>query len=225
MSRSDVPSVTPEPERNLVYFADPMCSWCYGFAPVMRALADQFDGALGLRIVTGGLQPGHTLELRPKDRAYLQETWQRVAEASGQPFDFSCLDREAFIYDTEPACRAVVVARSVGDRAALDLMAAISSAFYAHNRDVTREDVLADIAGEHGHDRSEFAAALATPGARETTALDFAFAKQSGVEGFPCLVAGNEQLGYALVSHGFRPLDGLPEAISTWLDAAPTKTA
>ena len=24
--------------RELIYFADPMCSWCYGFAPVISAI-------------------------------------------------------------------------------------------------------------------------------------------------------------------------------------------
>jgi len=26
--------------RHLVYFADPMCSWCWGFAPAIEALAE-----------------------------------------------------------------------------------------------------------------------------------------------------------------------------------------
>jgi putative protein-disulfide isomerase len=25
-------------QKHLVYFADPMCSWCYGFSPVIAAL-------------------------------------------------------------------------------------------------------------------------------------------------------------------------------------------
>ena len=37
------------------------------------------------------------------------------------------------------------------------------------------------------------------------------------LKGFPLLAAGNEATGYALISHGFRPIDGLPEAISQWL--------
>ena len=33
--------------HQFVYFADPMCSWCYGFAPVIAALAERFEGRLG----------------------------------------------------------------------------------------------------------------------------------------------------------------------------------
>ena len=41
----------------LLYVMDPMCSWCWGFAPVVKALAEQaaVDG-VPLQIVTGGLR-------------------------------------------------------------------------------------------------------------------------------------------------------------------------
>jgi putative protein-disulfide isomerase len=35
-------------EHRFVYFADPVCSWCYGFSPVIAALAERFEGRLGL---------------------------------------------------------------------------------------------------------------------------------------------------------------------------------
>ena len=46
---------------------------------------------------------------------------------------------------------------------------------------------------------------------------DFLMAKQSGVEGFPVLAAGTQAGGFALVTQGFRPVDGLVEAIEDWL--------
>lgn len=202
---------------NFVYFADPMCSWCYGFAPVITELADRFEGRIGFRIVMGGLRAGNTQAMRPQDREYISGAWQRVAQASGQPFDHAFFDREHFVYDTEPACRAVVIARQTSDRAALALMSAISSAFYAYNRDVTNVDVLADVAAENGFERDQFLGLLQSSDARNATMQDFMFAKQSNVEGFPCLLVGEQEKGYALVTHGFRPLDGLPEALESWL--------
>ena len=104
-----------------------------------------------------------------------------------------------------------------GSERAFDFLGAVSSAFYAANRDVTQPEVLADIAAEAGMDRDRFAAELASAAARNETIGDFQATKQSGVEGFPLLAAGSDETGYALVAHGFRPLDGLPEAIETWL--------
>ena len=44
------------PDR-LLYVMDPMCSWCWGFAPVVQALAEQAAAAgVPLQLVVGGLR-------------------------------------------------------------------------------------------------------------------------------------------------------------------------
>lgn len=210
-------AVANSAQREFLYFADPMCSWCYGFGPVVGALAKRFEGRLPVRVVMGGLRAGNTQPMRDKDRDYIRDAWKRVGEASGQPFDLGFFDRENFVYDTEPACRAVVTARHLAQDQALAMIAAVSRAFYAENRDVTQDDVLADVAAEQGFDREAFLALLTSAEARNSTFRDFMTAKEAGVEGFPLLAAGNGETGYALITHGFRPLDGLPEAIEGWL--------
>ena len=217
--------MTDATDRHFLYFADPMCSWCYGFAPVMQRLASHFEGRLGVRMIMGGLRAGNTVAMRDKDRDYIREAWQRVGEASGQPFDFSFFERPAFVYDTEPACRAVVTMRRRAPEAALAFKARVSRAFYAENRDVTSDDVLADLAAEAGHDREAFLADLASREARNETVRDFLIAKEAGVEGFPLLAAGSSATGYALITQGFRPIDGLPEAIEDWLAKGAPVTA
>jgi len=209
--------VAGRPQTHFIYFADPMCSWCYGFGPVVAELVARFAGRLPLRLVMGGLRAGNSEPMRPKDRDYIRDAWRRVHEASGQPFDMTFFDRESFVYDTEPACRAVVAMRRRAPAEALAFSARVSEAFYAHNRDVTRDEVLADIAAEAGHDRAEFLAELTSPETRNETIGDFLTAKQAGVEGFPLLAAGTQETGYALITQGFRPIDGLPEAIEDWL--------
>lgn len=205
-------------DKHFVYFADPMCSWCYGFSPVITALATQFAGRLPVRLVMGGLRAGNTQAMRPQDRDYIRNAWTRVGEASGQPFDFAFFERDTFVYDTEPACRAVVAMRRLAPDKALGFMGAIQRAFYGHNQDITQTEVLAGIAErETGMDAATFTAELMAPETRNETFRDFLIAQQAGVQGFPCLVAGNERDGYAQVTNGFRPIDGLREAIEIWL--------
>lgn len=213
-------------EPHFIYFADPMCSWCYGFGPVMRQLATHFEGRLPVRLVMGGLRAGNRQPMREKDRDYIRDAWKSVHEASGQPFDLSFFERETFTYDTEPACRAVVTMRRLAPEKALTFNSRVSSAFYAHNRDVTSDEVLADIGAEAGMDRSQFLNEMQSEGACNETFGDFLMAKQSGVEGFPLLAAGRAETGYALVCQGFRPIDGLVEAIEDWLaKGAPVSSA
>jgi putative protein-disulfide isomerase len=203
-------------EHRLVYFADPMCSWCYGFSPVISALAERFEGRMGLQLVMGGLRAGNTAPMRAEDKAYIREAWTRVGTASGQAFDFAFFDREAFVYDTEPACRAVVTARRLMPRLALPFMGRISQAFYAENRDMTSPEEIAAVAAEAGLDRQEFGDAFLAPDTRNETFQDFLTAQELGIRGFPALIAGREDKGYALVTNGFRPLDDVLEPLERW---------
>jgi putative protein-disulfide isomerase len=208
----------PEPRHHFLYFADPMCSWCYGFSPVIRELEAHFAGRLPVRTIVGGLRAGNTQAMREQDRDYIRNAWTRVGEATGRSFDFAFFDREHFVYDTEPACRAVVTMRGRHPDKTVAFMGAISEAFYGNNRDTTDTDVLCAVAGEQSDDADAFRAQILAADTRTETARDFHFANQSGVHGFPCLMIGGGTDGYALVTNGYRPIDGLPEAIDRWLE-------
>lgn len=205
------------PGPHLVYFADPMCSWCWGFSPVMVAIEQQFGVALPIRLVLGGLRPGTTQPMDATSRAAMRHHWERVHAASGQPFEFAFFDREPFVYDTEPACRAVVVMRRRGTADALAAFRRIQFAFYAENRDVTQTKTLVKIAGGLGYDEEEFRAAFADAAAAEQTRGDFVVTQQAGVDGFPTLIAGTgRDDAYALVSQGFQPAARILPALERW---------
>jgi putative protein-disulfide isomerase len=62
-------------------------------------------------------------------------------------------------------------------------------------------------------------AELQSDEARKETQRDFAAAKTAGIHGFPTLLAGDGTGHYLVVTNGYRPLDGLAEALERWLEA------
>lgn len=202
--------------RRLLYFADPMCSWCWGFSPVISAIADRVAGDVALLLVLGGLSPGETRPLGEDARGSIREHWEHVHEASGQPFDPDFFARERFVYDTEPASRAVVAARRLDDSAALPFLAAVQRAFYAENRDVTDLGVLGDIAETEGFERDAFESELRSAAAHHDTQRDFGFSQLLGVRGFPTLV-GHDGQSMHLLTRGFQPFEALEESLAPWL--------
>ena len=186
---------------HLLYFADPLCSWCYGFGPELAKLLAR-DPAMRVDLVMGGLRPFTQETMSSAFKDMLRTHWAHVAQSSGLPFNAAVLDREGFVYDTEPPCRAVVTARNLDASKALALMNAVQAGFYRDARDVTRPEVLADIAGENGYDRQAFGALLETPAMRDETKGDFASAQSLGVSGFPTLAATYGSQIY-LVTSGF----------------------
>jgi len=170
----------------LIYIADPMCSWCYGFGPELaKLLARHPDAAVD--VVMGGLRPFNTQPTTQEFREMLRGHWHHVATASGLPFSETALEQPGFVYDTEPACRAVVTAREMDAGKTLAYLKAVQAAFYRDGRDVTRGDELADIAGECGLERDTFRMQLDSEIMRGHTREDFARTQSLGVGGFPTL--------------------------------------
>lgn len=208
--------------RHLIYFTDPMCSWCYGFSPTIEAIQAEFGERLPIRLVMGGLRPGTTEPMTEEAKASLRSHWAHVTEASGQPFDYAVLDPEGFVYDTDPAARAVVIVRNFDPQAAVAYLARLQRAFYAERQDVTCGKVLADLAVEIGIDRAAFVAAFATEAARKETWTDYAVSQRAGVSGFPTLVAGpNEDGAFGVVTRGYAPGDQVVAVLKTWMDGEP----
>ena len=193
---------------SLIYIGDPMCSWCYGFGVPLGQLRERFPD-LPITLVTGGLRAYNTQVMDAALKDKLRNAWAGVAQRSGQPFSHALLERTDFIYDTEPACRAVVAVRDHAPQLALAMYHAIQQAFYAEGRDTTKAAVLGEIWDEvHGRSREawghiDFLRDFESEAVRERTRADFEQARQWGVQGFPTLLAvvnGQAQIltsGYA----------------------------
>ncbi|TMH35218.1 MAG: DsbA family protein [Betaproteobacteria bacterium] len=198
---------------NLIYIADPMCSWCYGFGKPMDALlAEPGDAApLQLALVMGGLRPYTTETLAPSTADEIFGHWRHVHEASGQPFasaPHTALHESGFVYDTEPASRATVTVRMLSPRNVWRYFKAVQQAFYAEGRNVTRPELLADLAEQQGLPRAEFASAFDSDAMRDATRADFAQSQAWGVRGFPTLLAEHEGALH-VVTRGYLAEDAL----------------
>ena len=203
---------------HLIYFSDPMCSWCYGFSPVMDQVRQAYGRALPIRVVMGGLRPGNEVPMTPDRARELVGHWTHVTEATGLPFDPAVLDSPGFCYDTDPAARAVVVARREGQEIAARYLAAAQRAFYAEGRDVTQPDVLGDLAAQFGLDRDRFLADWASEDAKRETWGDYALSQRAGVTGFPTLVGGPNAEGvYGVVTRGYAPGEQVLAVLRDWI--------
>ena len=181
----------------LVYFADPMCSWCWGFSPVIARIRETYGETFETSLVLGGLAPGTAEPLDDYRRQEIRKHWVHVAGLTGQPFDHAFFERERFVYDTEPACHGVVAVRTMAPGREFDYLAALHEAFYARNVDITDVAALREIAESLDLDTDEFTRVFDDPKTRLATGNDFAITQSAGVRGFPTLAVGEERRGMA----------------------------
>ena len=199
----------PPPE--LVYVADPMCSWCWGFAPVIEKLDDSFD--IEVRTIIGGLRPGERAEPIERIRSLLEHHWQQVASASGQPFDLRGIERSDWMYDTLVPDTAVVTMRSVSPNDTLRFLGTVQRAFYAERVDVTDPVVYRDLVADYPVDPDAFVAAVTSPEMVAAAEQDFMEAQWLGVTGFPTLLLRDGATTVPL-SLGYAPFERVAERLN-----------
>ncbi len=180
----------PRPvSTTLYYIHDPMCSWCYGFAPALGRLLTELPRDMHYHRLLGGLAPD-SAEPMPEDlRAALQQTWRRIeTRVPGVQFNFSFWEQCSPRRSTYPACRAVIAARDQDPALDQAMTSAIQRAYYREARNPSDRKTLIELAGEIGADAEVFATTLDAPGTHAALARELTEARRLGVNSFPSLI-------------------------------------
>ncbi|TAK48469.1 MAG: DsbA family protein [Xanthobacteraceae bacterium] len=204
----------------LIYIGDPMCSWCFGFAPVVQGLYARHKHEMTMTLKMGGLHPGNDYVVEGEYRRFLRAHWMEIGQRTGQEFSLDILDRGPWIYDTEKACRALVTVRRLKPGAEWVYMPLIQAGFYTHNRDPHDPNSFAIPAAEIGIDHDAFLAAYEDPETRAETAADFHWSRSMGVNGFPTVLVRDDR-GFALLTNGYQPIERLEGPLANWIASSP----
>jgi putative protein-disulfide isomerase len=199
----------------LHYIYDPLCGWCYGAEPLVRAA--QSVAGLELRLHAGGLWPEPT-RLPEEMRRYIAQADARVGEMSGQPYGKAYL--EGLLLDPElvlhspPTIAAVLAAEQLAAGRGLEMLSAIQHAHYEEGLHVVEREELCRLAERLGFDPGAFASVLESAPVeahvRETRRLMAAV----GAQGFPSFVLEVEGRLVGVPHHRFA---SSPPAFARWL--------
>lgn len=198
--------------QTLLYIADPLCSWCYGFRDEITKLKDHYSEELGFSLIMGGLRPGGGEEWNDSFKNMLRHHWEQVQERSGQPFNYDLLSWDHFNYDTEPPCRAVRVVRDLAFGREFDFFKAVQSAFYAENKDTNQLESYRAICDQLEIPFAEFSDLFLSEEYRDKAREDFQFSAALGVRGFPSVVfrAGDR---YGVVTRGYTGFERMKASV------------
>lgn len=198
----------------LRYFADPMCSWCWGFSPVIDSIRGMYRDRVSIALILGGLRPGTREPVTNRFRDEILHHWHQVQAISGQTFAYDNALPEGFIYDTEPASRAVITVAELDPEVTFSYFSAVQSAFYTDNLDVTRLEQLQELAKGQRIDPQRFRKLFLSPEMRSRTQAHFLKAQEFGVHGFPTLILESNDR-YHLLASGYRSLEVLQSELDT----------
>lgn len=201
----------------LHYIYDPLCGWCYGVAPLVRAAR----GTVRVLAHGGGMMAGTARRaVTPELRQFVMSHDRRIAQASGQPFGqayFEGLLRDhGAVFDSEPPITAVLAADELAG-AGLDMLARLQQAHYVEGRRIAEVPVLKELAAELGLDVEAFGGAYERLHGGATQAhieQSRALLARIGGHGFPTFAL---ELNGRFMTVDIGPYLGQPEPWRSWL--------
>jgi len=189
--------------KELIFIIDPMCSWCWGFHPIIEELRQKYTDTYKFSLVVGGLRTAGQMEWNTQSKAYLSQNWNAVAKKTGQPFSHTLLNKPNFDYDTYPACKAVVTVRELwGDAISFTYLSLIQEAFYKDGVDISSLDTLASYVTR---DKKAFRNFFQSERAEVLMQHDFSKARSMGANAFPSTVKIDAE-GHMICLRGYRNL-------------------
>lgn len=205
-------------QATLYYVHDPMCSWCWGFAPVWQQVHERLaDSPVQVKYLLGGLAPDSDQPMAQEMQATLQNVWRRIQQhIPGTEFNFDfwrqCQPRRS----TWPACRAVLAAAR--QQQEQTMISAIQQAYYLRALNPSDDEVLVQLAVELGLDGERFAADLNSTEIRETLQQQMQLAHSMPINGFPSLVLQTGQV-YRPLPLDYHSAQNILDELSTLLEA------
>ncbi len=171
----------------LIYFGDPMCSWCYGFSPELSKTVANLGNDIPIEIVMGGLRP-YNQQKMIELKSFLTDHWQEVNHRSHQKFSYGILNDENIAYDTEPPSRALVIIRELCPGDELTFFKNLQKQFYVENKNMNLLESYYELIEGLGISKEEFAKQFNSEEYKLKVKEDFARSSSMGVRSFPTLL-------------------------------------
>ncbi|PJZ69417.1 protein-disulfide isomerase [Leptospira perolatii] len=192
-------------KHSLLYVADPLCPWSYGFAPVFQRIREKYSNSIEFSLVLGGTQFGADAETFSDELVEkLRYSWKEVERITGRSFNYETLKRRDLRYDSEPACKAIISIQRLRPEVTFDFLDAISLEFHAKGADPSEQKTFATLSESFGVPTDEFQEMYARPETSLETLNDFQYGFSLGVTSFPALVF-SDGFERGILSRGYLP--------------------
>ena len=172
----------------LYYVGDPMCSWCWGFQPVIEQISEILPEDIPIRYVMGGLAKDSDEPMPEETQTYVQEQWRAVTERTGAEFNWDFWKKCHPRRSTYPACRAVLSAAEQHPDAGSLMYHRIQRAYYLEAQNPSDIDTLVTLAGDLNLNTDAFAQAIVSPEIEQKLQDDFTLRRSLSANLFPSLV-------------------------------------
>lgn len=159
-------------KAQFIYVADVFCPWCFGFAPVMKRIAEE-NPEIPVRVIGGNLiSRPITLQEDAAQSPGLVDFWHEVEHVSGRSLEGAInavhTGKDVRLY-SPGADEILAVLKAFTPGHELEQLFELEDMFYGKGMDIFNDEALTEIAGKWGIEPAHFERALDQPAALEAT--------------------------------------------------------
>jgi putative protein-disulfide isomerase len=204
---------------SIIYCYDAYCGWCYGFSPVMKRIAAEYENKLRFEVLSGGMivmdKPRHISAMA----GYIQEAYKVVEERTGIRFGNDFLwhinnpDKSDWFPHSEKSAIALAVFKEYYPDQQVAFAADLQYVLKFEGRDLTDDEAYRHLLDQYQIPHEEFYGRLHSETYKEKAHYEFALCKQLQVTGFPTVLIQVGETKFWLLARGYTDYDVLKERI------------
>ena len=179
----------------ILQFTDPICVWCWGNEPVLRAIEYLYGDKVRIEFIMGGLVEdistlydfrGEKVDIIERANQIITKNWLIASQKHGMPVVDTGLKLFSERYPSSfPQNIAYEAAKRVNPLLAKRFLRLMREATFIHGRRTSQIDVILDLATQAGYNAAAFIDEYTTGNAHADFMQDRMKCRRNGITGFP----------------------------------------
>lgn len=205
----------------IYYCYDAYCGWCYGFSPVIKRSAEEYEGKITFEVLSGGMIPKEYQRPVSAVAGYISKAYRHIEELTGIKFGEDYLwhifnpDESDWYQHSEKSAIALSIFKEYYPGKQVAFAVDLQYALHFEGRDLTDDESYRHLLEKYSIPPDDFYKKLNNGEYKEKAHYDFALCKQLQVTSFPqVLMQTNEQKFY-LLAKGFTDYETLSNRIES----------
>jgi len=208
----------------LIYCYDAYCGWCYGFSPVIKKIAEDYQTQLETDVLSGGMilpeKPVHI----SATAGYIAKAYKNVEETTGIKFGSDYLwhinnpDDSDWYPNSEKPAIAMCIFKEFYPPRAIEFAADLQHALHHEGRDLTDDEAYLHLLEKYSIQPEIFYEKLVDEAYKEMAYYEFSLMKQLQVTGYPCVFIQTGELKFTMVARGYTDYETLTVRINNVLE-------
>lgn len=172
----------------LLYIHDPMCSWCYGFKPVLELLHTKLELILDIKYVLGGLAEDSDLAMPDNMKKQIKQNWKTIETTiPNTMFNYEFWTNNIARRSTYPSCRAVIATMKQDKSLEKAMINLIQKAYYVDALNPSDYNILYDLSKTLNLNHKQFINDIHSAEVNTELMSQIQLSREIGADSFPSL--------------------------------------